>query len=852
MRFVDAGRERSRPRLPRRSSLRARLACDGPPSARRAAAARRPAPHGHRRARMRVELRARVYGTLELAELRARRARDERSRRTERPSTTSSPSPTRRPISVTTTRRSRSVVARSSSGSTIASSRRALIADAVRAETRRGAAHLEVLHALGRDDGRTSATSPASTTRSAKPDDALASLAEAKALAPDDPEPRVAYGRAAPAPRSSGRRACVAARGARASSAGRRDARAARADRARERAPTRRTPRRESEILARRGADERLPVRDAPGPHGQHRVRERPRLELPSARGAGPRRRGRARASARSRSSTIPASQRVDVRLARVYAATARCSSRCRRTSSSSASPGTASTTTRARSSWCSPTSSRATSSSCATASTTSRTRNLFADYFGDLHSSQDAMPIARIEYVLITPASRQLLLQRADARGPHARPSGVEDGTTDRSLRRRRRRRAASPRRACPASTEVAPYLHVSTYETWEDVGRWYWGLIQRPALRRRGARAHGARPRRRRARRTRRRCSASTTGCRQHALRRPRVRHPRLHAVPRAADRPARLRRLQGQGVAHLHDAARGRASTRASCCVRTRRNGDIAERPRRSRSSTTRSRTCPSSTCTSTAPPSTAASRELPAEDQGVTVLLVGPERRRAPPHAGAPRRRRTRARARSRSSSRPTARRSSRSTRRCSGNDAAGYRVTPTRPRARAPSASSARCAASSPGLELASSASRSSTIFEKPVRYSYRAEVPQLAQHDGSQLRVAMTTLGNLPPCARADADASLPARARLAGDVPRGTHGARTARPPRRLRTRIGHGREPVRPSPHRGHARHRRGARPHALRAPNRPRRSRRLRRVPHVGRGSRPRPSSAPLLRG
>ncbi len=30
------------------------------------------------------------------------------------------------------------------------------------------------------------------------------------------------------------------------------------------------------------------------------------------------------------------------------------------------------------------------------------------------------------------------------------------------------------------PGVTEVIPYLHVSTYKTWEDVGRWYWGLIR------------------------------------------------------------------------------------------------------------------------------------------------------------------------------------------------------------------------------------------------------------------------------------------------------------------------------------------------------------------------------------
>ncbi len=41
------------------------------------------------------------------------------------------------------------------------------------------------------------------------------------------------------------------------------------------------------------------------------------------------------------------------------------------------------------------------------------------------------------------------------------------------------------------------------------------------------------------------------------QHALRGTRVRHPWVQAVPRDADRPARLWRLQRQGGAHLRDA-------------------------------------------------------------------------------------------------------------------------------------------------------------------------------------------------------------------------------------------------------------------------------------------------------
>src|SRR4029079_2141267 len=30
------------------------------------------------------------------------------------------------------------------------------------------------------------------------------------------------------------------------------------------------------------------------------------------------------------------------------------------------------------------------------------------------------------------------------------------------------------------PGYAEEAPYLHVSTYKSWEDVGRWYWHLVE------------------------------------------------------------------------------------------------------------------------------------------------------------------------------------------------------------------------------------------------------------------------------------------------------------------------------------------------------------------------------------
>ena len=35
-------------------------------------------------------------------------------------------------------------------------------------------------------------------------------------------------------------------------------------------------------------------------------------------------------------------------------------------------------------------------------------------------------------------------------------------------------------PDAAMPGFSEVAPYVHVSTYESWDQVARWYWRLIE------------------------------------------------------------------------------------------------------------------------------------------------------------------------------------------------------------------------------------------------------------------------------------------------------------------------------------------------------------------------------------
>lgn len=104
--------------------------------------------------------------------------------------------------------------------------------------------------------------------------------------------------------------------------------------------------------------------------------------------------------------------------------------------------------------------------------------RNVFADYFGDLHFLQSTDPIRRIEYVLITPESRAfhfneprmegLVRSRRTEGGKHVDRFVATDVAP------------VQPEDGMPGWTEVAPYLHVSTYQAWEDVGRWWWGLIK------------------------------------------------------------------------------------------------------------------------------------------------------------------------------------------------------------------------------------------------------------------------------------------------------------------------------------------------------------------------------------
>ena len=105
---------------------------------------------------------------------------------------------------------------------------------------------------------------------------------------------------------------------------------------------------------------------------------------------------------------------------------------------------------------------------------------NLLSDYWGDLAYVQGVTPKLRWEYGVDMPAGRTLYWnEKTLGAGVSARREPSPDG---RALYRFEAKRVSrvTPEPGMPGWSEVATTLHVSTYRTWEDVGRYYWSLIR------------------------------------------------------------------------------------------------------------------------------------------------------------------------------------------------------------------------------------------------------------------------------------------------------------------------------------------------------------------------------------
>jgi transglutaminase-like putative cysteine protease/predicted Zn-dependent protease len=106
--------------------------------------------------------------------------------------------------------------------------------------------------------------------------------------------------------------------------------------------------------------------------------------------------------------------------------------------------------------------------------------RNMFADYFGDLHYLQEELPRRETKYVLIAPKGKALHFNTPRLpgllRSEEDAPGGEERIYTFAAKDVPK----VDVEPAMPGFTEAAAYLHVSTYKTWEEVARWYEGLVK------------------------------------------------------------------------------------------------------------------------------------------------------------------------------------------------------------------------------------------------------------------------------------------------------------------------------------------------------------------------------------
>jgi tetratricopeptide (TPR) repeat protein len=103
--------------------------------------------------------------------------------------------------------------------------------------------------------------------------------------------------------------------------------------------------------------------------------------------------------------------------------------------------------------------------------------RNEFNDYFGEMVYLQGTDSSANVEYVLATPKTRTLYFD-------HSVP-GLEQSQSETPTQRiyrffAKKIAALDPEPGMPPGSEVLGFVHASTYKSWDDLGRWYWGLVK------------------------------------------------------------------------------------------------------------------------------------------------------------------------------------------------------------------------------------------------------------------------------------------------------------------------------------------------------------------------------------
>jgi hypothetical protein len=105
---------------------------------------------------------------------------------------------------------------------------------------------------------------------------------------------------------------------------------------------------------------------------------------------------------------------------------------------------------------------------------------NLLSDYWGDVNYVQGTSPKLRFLYLVDMPKGRKLYWDQKEV-GPGIAESS-QDQPDGRTLYRWQAHDISKiePEPGMPGWSEVASTLHVSTYQTWDQVARYYWNLVR------------------------------------------------------------------------------------------------------------------------------------------------------------------------------------------------------------------------------------------------------------------------------------------------------------------------------------------------------------------------------------
>jgi tetratricopeptide (TPR) repeat protein len=370
--------------------------------------------------------------------------------------------------------------------------------------------------------------------------------------------------------------------------------------------------------------------------------------------------------------------------------------------------------------------------------------RNLFADYYGDMHFLQGGAPTRRVDYVLRTPTTREFYFNEPVM--PSLQHTRTIDGDVrvDHFFAENVAPLYSEP--MMPGATEVRPYLHVSTYRTWEDVGTWYWGLIQDQLtpddeLRRTVRELVAGAP------------DLETKVRRIHDWVIDNTRYVGLEFGIHGF-KPYRVTQIVRRGFGDCKDKAsllyamfREAGIDAHIVLVRTRRNGDIRDLPASLSVFDHAIAYVPGLNAYIDGTAEYSGVHELPQMDQGVTVLHVWPEGaslRHTPVHPAAQNEHRRTLNVRLAADASATL--SAEETVR--GVEAASYRA-----RYRAEGTRQERVERQLrdlfPGLELSSHQFDDLTDVEQPVRFTYAGDAPQFALRDGDSMRLMPSALGSL-------------------------------------------------------------------------------------------------------